>query len=210
MARNSGRQRRGRSGHDQLEADGGAASSPLLLGLQRTVGNRAVSRLVGDPIVQRLPYATAYTSSTVRSLLNLSEGRISPVSNVAGHPRQHVGGWAKAEAVAGEQKITKSVYRNTTVQDAAVKDALASGQGQLATLDAAPGAPTRAKLEGVPTGSAEVLVVKAKKRKGAARGTDPKSWQFVSGTAEKATVIVDSMGTNTQGDIHIHTAYPVI
>jgi hypothetical protein len=37
-----------------------------------------------------------------------------------------------------------------------------------------------------------------------------KDWEYASGTATKASVIVESRGTGQLGDIHIQTAYPVL
>lgn len=148
--------------------------------------------------------------SSTKALLNKSEGRASPVNAAVGHPRQHVGRWEKAERFAEEQGKTKSIYTNTEEQDKAISSALSSvaGQTELAKLDVAPAASSRVAIKDVATDAAEVKVVKAKKKKGAAAG-DVKSWVFQAGSASKATVIVDSMGTNTNGDIHIQTAFPV-
>ena len=166
--------------------------------------------MLSDPVVQRVPYATGYTQSSAKSILNRSEGRASPVNAAAGHPRQHVGRWEKAERFAEEQGRTKSIYENTEAQDKAVKGALESAAGQvaLAKLDVNPAVPAREAIKEVTTEAVDVKVVKAKKKTGAAAG-DVKSWTFVSGLAEKATVIVDSMGTGTPGDIHIQTSFPV-
>lgn len=193
--------------------------------LQRTWGNQVATSVARSynskqssptgkastaPVVQRLPYAKAYTGSNTKSLLNESEGRASPVNAQEGHPRQHVGKWEKAERFAEEQGKTKSIYTNTEQQDKAISSALSSAAGQieLAKLDAAPAVATRVAIKDVATEAAEVKVVKAKKKKGAAAG-EVKSWVYQSGTAGKATVIVDSMGTNQAGDIHVQTAFPV-
>ena len=76
-------------------------------------------------------------------------------------------------------------------------------------------------ISAVDTQSTEVLVVKAKKKKGAApmgplpagQKTVPgevKDWELRSGSATKASVIVESTGSGQPGDIHIQTAYPVV
>lgn len=180
-----------------------------VLQLQRTIGNRAVNHLLGGTHIQRVPYATPYILSKVKTILNQSEGRASPVTGAEGHPRQHVGKWEKAERFADKQGKTKSVFVNTAAQDAATLDALnsAAGQQQLATLDANPAVPARAKIENVDIGGADVLVVKAKKKKDTG---NVKSWDLKAGTATRATLMVDSRGTGTTGDIHIQTSYPVL
>lgn len=173
--------------------------------------------------MQRLPYAQPYSDSETRALLNSSEGRPSPVNNQAGHPRQHVGRWEKAEKVADHQQKTKSVYANTASQDAAVASALSSagGQQRLADLDGANAlVPKRTNLVRVPTSTVDVKVVKAKKkggvrligplRQGEIAPGEVKSWVMVDGQASAATVIVDSRGTGRPGDIHIQTAFPVL
>lgn len=199
-------------------ARAGTDKDDRVLQLQRMVGNRAVARLLSDPVVQRVPYATAvppgppqYSVSVTKTKLDQSEGRASPINNQEGHPRQHVGKWEKAERYADEQGRTKSVYVNTAAQDKAISSALSSAAGQqaLGQLDANPAVPTRVAIENVDTDPSDVLVVKAKKKTGAPRG-EVKSWQLKAGTASKATVIVDSRGTGTLGDIHIQTAYPVM
>lgn len=214
---------------DSAAIAGSARVSPAnlsprdVLHLQRTVGNRAVANLLSRSVVQRLPYATAYTDNKTRSIINQSEGRASPVNNAPGHPRQHVGKWEKAERFAEEQGKTKSVFKDTAAQDKAVAAALnsAAGQGALANLDGNPAAPTRGQILNVDIGAADVKVVKAKKKRGAllvgpmlpgqvARPGAVKNWDLVTGVASKATVIVDSMGTNVNGDIHIQTAFPVL
>jgi hypothetical protein len=174
-------------------------------------------------MIARLPYQTAYSETQVRRILNQSEGRVSPVTGAEGHPRQHVGRLAKAEYHAEEEGKTKSVFANTEQQDKAVKDVLSSaaGQAQLALLDAAPAVPMRKVIRSVDTQATDVLVVKAKKKKGAppigpvpstqkVRGGDIKDWDLQSGTAVKASVIVESRGTGVAGDIHIQTADPVV
>jgi hypothetical protein len=191
-----------------------------LLQLQRTAGNRATSALIA-----RLPYQTTYSESAVRRILNQSEGRVSPVTAAEGHPRQHVGRLGKAEEHAEEEGKTKSVFTSTEQQDKAVKDVLASpaGQAQLALLDAAPAVPARQVINSVDTQSTDVLVVKARKKKRRAgapapaavpgqrfREGDVKEWEYRSGTATKASVIVESTGSGQPGDIHIQTAYPVV
>jgi len=210
------RPRRGSDGHGALTPDG-------VLRLQRTAGNRAVVALLGEHSIARMPYQTAYSESQARRILNASEGRQSPVTNQEGHPRQHVGRWEKAEHYAEEQSKTKSVFSNTEQQDKAVKDVLSSvaGQAALALLDANPAAPSRQVINAVTTGATDVKVVKAKKKKGAlvagplpaGQVTRPgavKDWEYVSGTATKASVIVESTGSGQVGDIHIQTAYPVL
>lgn len=184
----------------------GAATPEGVLRLQRTAGNRATSAMIA-----RLPYATAYSESQTRRILNQSEGRVSPVTGAEGHPRQHVGRLGKAEEHAEQEGKTKSVFTTTEQQDKAVKDVLASaaGQAQLALLDAAPAVPSRKVISSVDTQSTDVLVVKAKKKKGAAAG-DVKNWEYRSGSATKASVIVESTGSGVAGDIHIQTAYPVV
>ena len=174
-------------------------------------GKSSLTPFTPSPVIQRLPYAKNYTESETKKLLDRSEGRASPVNNQDGHPRQHVGKWEKAERFAEEQGRTKSVYKNTDQQNKAISSALNSGAGQaaLAVLDANPGVATRQVIANVATDAADVLVVKAKKKQGAAAG-NVKSWQYKSGSATSATVVVDSMGTNVQGDIHIQTAYPVM
>jgi hypothetical protein len=191
-----------------------------LLQLQRTAGNRATSALIA-----RLPYQTTYSESAVRRILNQSEGRVSPVTAAEGHPRQHVGRLGKAEEHAEEEGKTKSVFTSTEQQDKAVKDVLASpaGQAQLALLDAAPAVPSRQVISSVDTQSTDVLVVKAKKKKRRTGAPAPaavpgqrfqegdiKDWEYRSGTATKASVIVESTGSGQTGDIHIQTAYPVV
>ena len=206
----------------------GRASPAGVMQLQRALGNQLVGRLLSGtrnydqragavdainspsaPFIQRLPYATAYSQQGVKTLLNKSEGRASPVNGQPGHPRQHVGRWEKAERFAEEQSKTKSVYTNTEQQDKAISSALTSGPGQteLAKLDATPGTAKRVAISNVATDAVDVKVVKAKKKKDT--GT-VKSWQYVAGVAQKATVIVDSMGTGRVGDIHIQTAFPVL
>ena len=189
-----------------------------VLRLQRSAGNRATSALIA-----RLPYQTAYSETQVRRILNQSEDRPSPVTGAKGHPRQHVGRLGKAEEHAEEEGKTKSVFTNTGQQDKAVKDVLASAQGQaqLALLDAAPAVASRQVISSVDTQSTEVLVVKAKKKRGAApmgplpagQKTVPgevKDWELRSGSATKASVIVESTGSGRPGDIHVQTAYPVV
>ena len=181
-----------------------------VLRLQRSAGNRAASAMIA-----RLPYQTAYSESQVRRILNQSEDRPSPVTGAKGHPRQHVGRLGKAEEHAEEEGKTKSVFTNTVQQDKAVKDVLASpaGQAQLALLDAAPAVASRQVISSVDTQS--------KKKKGAApmgplpagQKTVPgevKDWELRSGSATKASVIVESTGSGQPGDIHIQTAYPVV
>lgn len=191
-----------------------------VLRLQRTAGNRATSALIA-----RLPYQTAYSESQVRRILNQSENRLSPFTRAEGHPRQHVGRLSKAEEHAEEEGKTKSVFTTTEQQDKAVRDVLASAQGQaqLALLDAAPAVPSRQVISSVDTQSTDVLVVKAKKKKRRAGAPAPaavpgqrfqegdiKDWEYRSGTATKASVIVESTGSGQTGDIHIQTAYPVV
>jgi hypothetical protein len=191
-----------------------------VLRLQRTAGNRATSALIA-----RLPYQTAYSESQVRRILNQSEKRLSPVTGAEGHPRQHVGRLGKAEEHAEQEGKTKSVFTSTEQQDKAVKDVLASpaGQAQLALLDAAPAVAARQVINSVETQSTDVLVVKAMKKKRRAGAPAPeavpgqrfkegdiKDWEYRSGTATKASVIVESTGSGQPGDIHIQTAYPVV
>ncbi len=189
-----------------------------VLRLQRTAGNRAAVAAIA-----RLPYATTYSESAARRILNESEGRKSPVTNAEGHPRQHVGRWEKAERYAEEQSKTKSVFTNTQEQDKAVAAVLASvtGQAALAVLDQQPNVAARQVINAVDTGATDVKVVKAKKKKGAlmqgplpaGQVTRPgavKDWEYASGTATKASVIVESRGTGQLGDLHIQTAYPVL
>jgi hypothetical protein len=197
-----------------------------LLTLQRAVGNQAVGQLLAQvragapaptetdpapPLVQRLPYAATYSLGQTRRILNESEGRGSPVNNQAGHPRQHVGHWEKAEKYAEQQGRTKSVFTSTGEQDKAVQSALssASGQAALAQLDAAPNAPGRQVVANVSTEPVDVKVVRAKKKRGAPQG-QVKSWTYQNGRAQRITMVVDSMGTGQNGDIHIQTAYPVL
>jgi hypothetical protein len=189
-----------------------------VLRLQRTAGNRATVAAIA-----RVPYQTTYSETTARRILNESEGRNSPVTNAEGHPRQHVGRWEKAEHYAEEQSKTKSVFTNTQQQDKAVADVLASvaGQAALAVLDQQPNVAARQVINAVDTDATEVKVVKAKKKKGTlVQGPLPpgqvtrpgavKDWEYTSGTATKASVIVESRGTGQLGDIHIQTAYPVL
>jgi len=198
-----------------------------LLTLQRAVGNQAVGQLLAQiragapaptgadpapPLVQRLPYAANYSPGQTRRILNESEGRGSPVNNQAGHPRQHVGRWEKAEKYAEEQGRTKSVFTSTGEQDKAVQSALnsASGQAALAQLDAAPNAPGRQVVANVSTEPVDVKVVRPRtKKRGASQG-QVKSWTYRNGRAQRITLVVDSMGTGQNGDIHIQTAYPVL
>lgn len=182
----------------------GALSPAAVTQLQRAVGNQVV--------IQRLPYAQAYGESSTKSILNASEGRDSPVNGATGHPRQHVGNWEKAERFAEQQGRTKSVYKNTGQQDKAIASALSSAAGQtaLGLLDAAPAVAGRQTIAGVAADAAEVLVVKAKKKKGAGAAAGVKSWTLTAGMAEKATVVIDSLGTNVPGAIHLQTAYPVL
>lgn len=191
-------------------AYGNRVAGSIARSYQKNQAQEKPGSVAAGSIVQRVPYAQAYNVSGTKSLLNKSEGRASPVNAAEGHPRQHVGRWEKAERFAEEQGKTKSVYVNTEEQDKAISSALnsAAGQVELAKLDVNPGAASRVAIKDVATDTAEVKVVKAKKKTGAAAG-EVKSWVYQSGTASKATVIVDSMGTNTNGDIHIQTAFPV-
>ena len=86
----------------------------------------------------------------------------------------------------GESQVRR-ILNDTEQQDKAVKDALASAQGQaqLALLDAAPA--------GQKTVPGEI-----------------KDWELRSGSATKASVIVESTGSGRPGDIHIQTAYPLV
>jgi hypothetical protein len=95
------------------------------------------------------------------------------VTGAKGHPRRHVARLGKAEKHAEEEGKTKSVFTNTEQQDKGVKDVLASAQGQaqLALLDAAPPAAQK-------TVPGEV-----------------KDWELRSGSATKASVIVESTGS---------------
>lgn len=176
-------------------------------------------------MIARLPYQTTYGETQVRRILNDSENRPSPVTGATGHPRQHVGRLGKAEEHAEQEGKTKSVFTNTEQQDKAVKDVLASAQGQaqLALLDAAPAVASRQVISSVETQSTDVLVVKAKKKKRSGGGPLPdpvpgqrfqegdiKDWELRSGSATKASVIVESTGSGRAGDIHIQTAYPVV
>ncbi len=209
----------------RLRANPAPFTAHDVMQLQRTVGNRAVTKLLSSTVVQRVPYAQAYGAGSTKSILNNSEGRASPVNGAVGHPRQHVGRWEKAQLYAEEQGKTKSVYVNTAAQDTAIASALnsAAGQAQLAQMDPPnPGAPTRKAIANVATEAADVKVIKAKIKKRSADdviGPRPegqiypgevKNWTNASGTATNATVIVDSMGTGRAGDIHIQTAYPVL
>lgn len=198
-------------GRQAARAGWAKASTDSGRSLGTSQGKSSATQFTPNPVIQRLPYAKAYTEGETKKLLDRSEGRASPVNNQEGHPRQHVGKWEKAERFAEEQGRTKSVYKNTEQQNKAISSALNSvaGQAALAVLDANPGVPTRQVIANVATDSADVLVVKAKRKQGAAAG-DVKTWQYRSGTASSATVVVDSMGTNVQGDIHIQTAYPVM
>ena len=150
-----------------------------------------------------------YAVGVTRTKLNQSEGRASPVTGAVGHPRQHVGKWEKAERYAEEQGRTKSVFRLAADQDEAVAAALMSPQGALAlaVLDANPLVPTRQTFT-AHNCNADILVVKAKRKTGAAAG-DVKSWQYTNSVTDTVTVTVDSRGTGNAGDIHIQTAYPV-
>lgn len=235
----SDRPTRGREGSASAARNGGARMAPPhghpagtsttlpLQHLQRTAGNRAVSHLVRRSVVlQRLPYAQNYSAALTRKVLNQSEGRASPHNGTEGHPRQHVGRWGKAERVADEQQKTKSVYVDTAAQDRAIASALSSaaGQGRLGLLDVSPGQPQRTQLIRLATEAVDVKVVKAKtkaRRTGQPAFVGPlpqgmiapgtvKTWELVAGTATRATVIVDSLGTGRPGDIHIQTAYPVL
>jgi hypothetical protein len=172
---------------------------------------RSTSRSSANSVIQRQPYAINYTESKLKTILNQSEGRASPVTGTDGHPRQHAGNLKKAVAFAEEQGKTKSVFKNTAIQDKAVTDAInqTDGQNELANLDINPAVATRTSIENVPIEPAEVIAVKAKKKKGAARGV-VKTWETQTGNANNATIVVDSTGTNIPGDIHIQSAYPVL
>ena len=172
-------------------------------------------------MIARLPYQTAYSETQVRRIVNQSEDRPSPVTGAKGHPRQHVGRLGKAEEHAEEDGKTKSVFTNTEQQDKAVKDVLASAQGQaqLALLDADLAVASRQVISSVDTQSTEILVVKAKKKRGAApmgplpagQKTVPgevKDWELRSGSAIKASAIVESTGSGRPGDIHVQIAIP--
>jgi hypothetical protein len=82
---------------------------------------------------------------------------------------------------------------------------------------------SRQVINAVDTQATDVLVVKARKKKRSGGGPAPapvpgqrfregdiKDWELQSGTAVKASVIVESRGTGAAGDIHIQTAYPVV
>lgn len=167
---------------------------------------------IGDPIIQRLPYDMVYNESKTKTILNDSEGRASPLNNQIGHPRQHLGNWKKAWKYAEMQGTTKSIFTAKAQQDKAVSAALQSTAGRtaLGRLDLNPNNVTRARIINVDTGySASVKVAKAKKKKGAPQG-DVKSWKYYDSQTSNVTVIVDSMGTNTNGEIHIQTAFPLL
>lgn len=209
----------------RASAGGGQSHEHRLLELQRAAGNRAVTGLL-EPVVQRVPYANTYTESQARSALNASEGRNSPVNAAPGHPRQHAGRVGKAIAVAEDQNKTKSVFANTAAQDKATASVLtsAAGQAAMAALDNAaphpgpvlpgaaplPAVPTRVVMNDQPCAGVDIFVARAKKKKGAgaAAAAADTTWVYSTSVATQATVIVDSMGTGADRDIHIQTAFP--